>query len=589
MSEVRLVVREADCFWSGTVHGSTADRVVAALSADPVTLKELKVALGRYEKRCLGGSQLGNLRPSSDDEPYDAGLVVIDLAARLVVVDSTYSSPGHKGDVDFHDGNCATEHRLRYALADDWQFLDRWASWKACGDEHRRQQVVPLDARAIFFGRPLIEFLARETFAAFARREEIAAAARSRVIEEARERLARDGNVAPDQITDEAIHQTWHVQRTHENPFHDTIKDIHAAWLLTPRDDLGGKSPREMSFARRDHLTWDLQHQSEHWSKLHVCPPGIAETAHAYRFAGFGTHEMVEYYELVRKLLWSCWERLKQMADSPEGRQQLESFTVGDFLTTEVPRLEEVREQWLDSHDASCHGRTPRSIIARERARIPEAVSGQDAMVDPDCPCCQMIADMPGPMFWHLDGSEMDDEFAFDLHCETREEWDEERRRWAENAKKFNAEWEERKRLGVTSEREDSVWSTSFVIGDSSDVPLGVRVFGVGCKLAEVIAKLRGNARADSAPADAPAVQSLIDQLNRDFGNLRALLIGSEVALAESLLEPVVEKFRETLDEVATFDAMLLEKCNELGESLGQLTAPAPPTPDFDEDFDIPF
>ena len=35
MSEVRLVIREEDRDWSGTIHGSVADRAVASLSAGP--------------------------------------------------------------------------------------------------------------------------------------------------------------------------------------------------------------------------------------------------------------------------------------------------------------------------------------------------------------------------------------------------------------------------------------------------------------------------------------------------------------------------------------------------------------------------
>jgi hypothetical protein len=271
---------------------------------------------------------------------------------------------------------------------------------------------------------------------------------------------------------------------------------------------------------------------------------------------------------------------------------QLEAFTVGDFLASEVSRLEEVREFWLDRPDEECHRRTPRSIAARERARIPEAVSGDDAMVDPDCPCCQMLADMPGPTFWHLDGSSMDDEFAFDIYHETREEWDEEQRRWAELDRKFEAQREERERLGVTS-REDSVWSSTFVADNAANVPLGVRVFGVGCKLAEIIAQLRGRGAGDETSAVASPVQSRIDQLNRDFGNLRALLIGSEVALAETLIEPVVERFCATLDDVTAFDDTLGERCDDLGGSLRRLTAPAPPEPNWTDleadDSDIPF
>src|SRR5579871_372557 len=131
MSEVRLVIREADRDWSGTVHGGAADRAIAALSADPVTLVELAAACGRYEAppRRLGAGpelpnrrRLANLSAGLCDETYDAGLVVIDLVARLVVVDSTYSSPEPTGDLCYHDGRCATRTWLRYHLAEDWLF-----------------------------------------------------------------------------------------------------------------------------------------------------------------------------------------------------------------------------------------------------------------------------------------------------------------------------------------------------------------------------------------------------------------------------------------------------------------------------------
>jgi len=46
-----------------------------------------------------------------------------------------------------------------------------------------------------------------------------------------------------------------------------------------------------------------------------------------------------------------------------------------------------------------------------------------------------------GPMFWGLDGCNMDDDFAFSFH-RTRDEWEEERRKWEE----FNLEFDERER-----------------------------------------------------------------------------------------------------------------------------------------------
>jgi hypothetical protein len=274
--------------------------------------------------------------------------------------------------------------------------------------------------REVFYGRPLLEFIGRKTFAAFARRDEIAAAVRAQWADEARIRLAKEAGVAADEIPADRLTEaeiaprTWPGQEHYASPFYDTLKQIHIDWLLTPRDDLGGACPREIAFEQHDHLMRDLEDRCHHWSLLGECPPGLAESSHAFRYGGFGTHELVMYYELVRALLWSCWGRLAELAESPKISERPESLTVGDFLTTEVQRLEAVRDAWLDAPDPEYHGRTPRSIILRERARLPEGMSGREAMIDPDCPCCQMMADMPGLMFWHLDGSGMDNEFAFD-------------------------------------------------------------------------------------------------------------------------------------------------------------------------------
>jgi hypothetical protein len=66
---------------------------VATLSADPLTMDELEAAVRRFAKVERDGRFFSNLRPGSCAEPYDAGLVVVDLVARLIVVNSTYSSP----------------------------------------------------------------------------------------------------------------------------------------------------------------------------------------------------------------------------------------------------------------------------------------------------------------------------------------------------------------------------------------------------------------------------------------------------------------------------------------------------------------
>lgn len=536
MSEVCLTVREAGQDWSGWIHGSVADRAIAALSADPVTLAELDAAYARFRKRTPGRSFFGNLSAGFSDEPYDAGIVVIDLVARLIYVDSTYSSAGPEGRVRYHNGHCASDTSLPYHLAEDWRFTGEGDDWQGLAEQRRRELAARplLETRSVFYGRPLLEFVARETFAAQARRETTSAEGRN------------------------------------------AIKEIHAAWLLTPRDDLGGVCPRDVALARRNHLTWDLQDQAEHWSLLGICPPGLDESSFAFRHAGFGIHELVQYYELVRKLLLSCQERLVRLRETRPTAGGLEGFTVGDFLTSEVPRLESLRDKWFETPDPECHGRTPRSIINRERARLPEGMSAHDAMVDPDCPCCQFLSDLPGPAFWNLDCSGMDDDFAFDIYHRTREEWDEKQRHWEESSRRFNAEWEERKRLGVMNSSsgepdEDSVWSSSFSVGETAEVPLGIRLFGIGCHLAELITDLRSDT-VQQTPV--PQAQQYIDRLNRDFGNLRELLQNSEPSLTEALIGPVIDRFTETLDLLASIRTDLVAKCESLTNSLARFLEP---------------
>ena len=138
MSEVRLIIREAGRDWSGTMHGSCADRAIAALSADPVTLDEFDFATARFAKPIPNRRFFANLSQGLCDEPYDAGLVVTDLVARLVVVDSTASAPGPEGVVRYHDGRCSTQTGLRYHLADDWLFSRDRNSWQYVAQERRR-------------------------------------------------------------------------------------------------------------------------------------------------------------------------------------------------------------------------------------------------------------------------------------------------------------------------------------------------------------------------------------------------------------------------------------------------------------------
>ena len=172
--------------------------------------------------------------------------------------------------------------------------------------------------------------------------------------------------------------------------------------------------------------------------------------------------------------------------------------------------------------------------------------------------------------FWHLDGCNMEDEFAFDISHRTREERDEERRKWDEFSCRMDAERSERERLGMTDSRAEAggPWSRSFNVTYTAEVPFGIRVFGVGTHLAELIVDLRAGNDCKSTPQEA---QHSIDQLNRDFGNLREILRSSDSSLTEALLDPVRDRFIESLAVVATARPDLAPQCDSLTSELRKL------------------
>jgi hypothetical protein len=609
MSEVRLIIREVDRDWSGTVHGSTAHAAVAALSADPTTFAELESALARYEKPLDGRRLLPCFHRGLNEEPWDAGIVILDLAARLVVIDSTYSCPGPTGEVDYHDGRSATKIRISYHLAEDWLFTHDIHSWHFRADKRRNARAAhpPIDVRAVLFGRPLVEFIAREVFAAFQQREPIAPEAWSCWINEARSRIAsieRIDPTSPDlaRLTVEELHRRLDADDRNGHPYYDTIKDIHARWLMTPRDDLRGATPREASLEQTQHLSWDLQDQEFRWSFVREAPPRLDPSSHAYRFAGFGIHEQVEYYYLTRQLLWTCWDGLaareKSQSASPTGPAGGPwSPDLGDFLTAEVPRLETAREAWLDAPDPQSHSRTPRSIIECERIRLPLRMGAKHAMVDPDCPCCRMAAEGPVPMFWHLDGCNMDDQFAFDIYHRTLAEREQKEREREEFNRDFNRrmaiEAEERNRLGLEGSRYKrpdghSVWSRSYTVGESADLPLGIRLFDLGGQLAELITDLRSKPRGTKTAeiAAAPDPQPLIDRLNQTFDNFRAVLDSEDLSLAATLIQPVIDAYADALAEVGAVRPDLAEKCEWIANDVNEFLRPPPP-PDSGYPYDL--
>ncbi len=383
MSEVRLNILDSNGAINGTVHGGVADAVVAALSAEPETIAELETVLERFIKPVDDRTPFSSFHAGANEQSWDAGIVIVDLGARIVAAESSYSAPQGRGEVRYHDGSQATEVCLLYRVPDDWLFVYSVDEYNARRDEHRRRRAEPpLDARPVLYGAAMTEFIVNGCLAA-------------------REAKAED-----------------------------PVAGIHESWLMTPRADLHSQSPRDVMLARLDFIDFDLHTRQLQWSMLGEGPPPLTRDSFAYLFAGFGTHECVVYYDLVRCLLSECWG-LVQAQDRIEA-------------VAEVARLEGIKAAWLDERQRDFDGRIPSAIIESERRRIPLVMSAKEMIIDENCELCQMLGDESveglGPGFWHLDGCNMDEGFAFSF-CRTREEWDEEERRRKEFDEEFNRNW----------------------------------------------------------------------------------------------------------------------------------------------------
>lgn len=356
MSLLRINLTDSSRSLTEEVHGGVAESIVAALSADPSTIEELELALGRFTV----GENFSWYTKHLDFEPYDAGIVIVDLAAKMVASDQTYTALMPKGEVCFHDGKSRTDIPIRFWISDDWKFIDSIDEYEVTHRKRRHEfsQKPKTDYRTVLYGKELSEFLAAN--------------------------------------------------------FHgNDISGCHADWLMTPREDLDGKTPREVLLEHQDRVDFDLYSRELQWSFVGVCPPLIPVDSEAFRFSGFGTHEFVMYHDLVRHMLAN--------------------------FSPVLSELEELKAIWLETPTDEGVNRIPSEIIEAERRRLPLEATAKEMMIDEDCPICQMMqAEFDTPTFMHLDGAHIDDAFEFSMY-RTREEWDDNKRQWEEFNRRFEA------------------------------------------------------------------------------------------------------------------------------------------------------
>lgn len=468
MSEVKLNLVDAEQTLVGTLHGSITDACVAALSAEPETIAELEAALARYMKPVdqFGAFRSLQSRPEIDTEPWDAGVVIIDLEMRVVAAESSYSQPHPEGEVFYHDGTQSTDVSVLYRVPKDWRFFNSLIEYESNRQRHTKERstCLPLDARKVLYGRGLLEFIVRNVRETSVSRD----GADGDPTLVGHSDKSSDGEAVDDSLINDSDERPASEDEQIQLAFANKISAIHARWLMTPRDDLRGQSPREVLLAKREFIDFDLHTRTLQWSLQGEGPPCLAEHSFAHRFAGFGTHECVVYYDLVRHLLWCAMTR--HPFDGGNSSPQIYSPLLtnadcsNDRTDAELSRLEEIKTNWLENPQPDYDGKTPKNIIENERRRLPLALSKGEMIIDEDCYTCVMMANDPtmGPGFWHLDGSHMDDDFAFSDSL-TREEWEAENRRREEFNEEFNRRWEERQQRIARGEQVDDEFNLDWV------------------------------------------------------------------------------------------------------------------------------
>jgi hypothetical protein len=355
MGKIRINVIDARRSTNNVIECDIADCILAGLSNEPETIEELQVAAAAYIKLEKEESFFELFLPGVNYESWAQGVIAIDLIARVVAIESSsFMFPVPEGEFFYHDGTKATKTCLPYRISEDWlslQSIAEFDSRRAQSLEERKSQVH-LDARSVLFDR-VSEFIVKECLAA------------------------------------------------REFKKKKPIQMIHAKWLLTPRTDLRGKTPREVLMEKRASIDADIWCREHYWSVMNKPAPCLNENSQAYQFSGFGTNFIVTYYSLVRHMITECWKRIGKGDDVS--------------IPGEIAHLEKAKTEWLDQPNPDDERETPRYVIECERKRLPLASDGS-CFHDEDCPCCQAMAkEESGPGFWHFDGSSMEGEYPFDL------------------------------------------------------------------------------------------------------------------------------------------------------------------------------
>jgi hypothetical protein len=168
MSQMTFAVLDAERAIHAHRHASFVDVLVGAPGDDPETIEELDHAMRRFLPPDDDNDRLSDWAGGEDDQPFDAGICLIDLPGQLIVYQSTQSEFQRSGEVTYDMVDEAERaRRIRYNISRDWHITEQLDGWRAESNERRRTQLAnpPLDTRAVLYER-VAEIIVDECLAA---------------------------------------------------------------------------------------------------------------------------------------------------------------------------------------------------------------------------------------------------------------------------------------------------------------------------------------------------------------------------------------------------------------------------------------
>jgi len=501
MLKTMLSLRDAERTVHAEVHDGLADIAVAALSAEPTTIEEWHAATVRFVERRVADFMLDQCRAGLAERKVGEGHRVIDMTAKLVVLDTSIGEIPRVGTVQACDETGTLEHWLPYRIADDWQMLATPEGWQQRATVRRAQLEGSwcVDHRKVLYGE-LPRWLAGQ----------------------------------------------WPQQAsTLEEP----AQQLQESWLLSARGDLRGRSPRQILLGHQAYVDGDVQDQGQNWNIAGRCPPGLAPDAHAFRYGGFGTHEIILYHEMTLHLLLECERR--------------EHHGMCGDLAKETRHLEQLQQEWLHQPHQGLYDQSPAAVIARERARLPAVVPKEHVGEHDDCPICRMMRDSDQPMIWQLDHFALNHCFATSFYP-TREQWQTAQEQW----EGICQQPETGTRPAPDSDQAPArpeIWQHSytnmnFFEGMPPFEACAVMLFSIGGHLGELIQDLK----------PLPEGRDLCQHLHECFDDLRTVIKEQEEVW---MVRTASNAFAEALQRVVTANDALTAKCADLEEKLDFLCA----------------